>query len=260
MRIMLTGSAGYIGSKIHAALNAKGGYEVFTFDEFGDKDRWETRFAQEFNQHFDWVIHAGAVMDTAYVKEDLFWWNYHCTKEIADYCTMFSEAKLLFFSTSQAIHPFNLYGWSKRCAADYVESNLDDYCIVQPYVVYGDEYGRPSKLSSVGMLIKGELQAMFEPWERDWIHVRDVIRSIGHILDNDISGVYDIGTGEGYTARALFERWGEPLPPVVGPGTAPYPEGAPAKLVGQNLLPSFDPRYNVLEYLDEMKQYGNKVY
>ena len=39
MKIMLTGSSGYIGSKIHAALRAKGNIEVFTFDEFGDKGR-----------------------------------------------------------------------------------------------------------------------------------------------------------------------------------------------------------------------------
>ena len=259
MKIMLTGSNGYIGSKIHAALNAKGGYEVSTFDEFGDKDRWLTRFEAEFNQHFDWVIHAGAIMDTAYTKEDLFWWNYHCTKKIVNNCKEYAS-KLLFFSTSQAISPFNLYGWSKRCAADYVESHLSNCCIIQPYVVYGDEYGRPSKLSSVGKLIKGELQAMFEPWERDWIHVRDVVRSIVHILDNDITGIYDIGTGEGYTARQLFERWGEPLPRIVGPGEPPYPEGAPARLVGERLLPDFECRNNVLEYLEEMKQYGNKVY
>ena len=259
MRIMLTGSSGYIGSKIHAALNAKGDYEVFTFDEFGDKGRWEQRFAQEFDQHFDWVIHAGAIMNPSYTHHDIFWWNYECTRMIANYCAR-QQSRLLFFSTCQTIVPHNHYAWSKRCAADYVASHVEDYCIVKPFVVFGDEYGRTSQLSAVAKLIKGELPVMFEPWERDWIHVRDIIRAIVHIVDNNINGIYDLGTGEAIAARGLFERWGKPLPPVVGPGTPPYPDGAPPRLYAKELLPNFETRYNVLEYLDEMKKYGNKVY
>ena len=259
MRIMLTGSSGYIGSKIHAALNAKGDYEVFAFDEFGDKGRWEQRFAREFTQHFDWVIHAGAIMNPSYTYHDIFWWNYECSRTIANYCARW-QSRLLFFSTCQTIVPHNHYAWSKRCAADYVANHVEDYCIVKPFVVFGDEYGRTSQLSAVAKLIKGELPVMFEPWERDWIHVRDIIRAIVHIVDNNINGSYDLGTGEAIAARDLFERWGEPLPPVVGPGTPPFPDGAPTRLYAKELLPDFETRYNVLEYLDEMKKYGNKVY
>ena len=259
MKIMLTGSSGYIGSKIHAALNAKGNAEVFTFDEFGDKGRWKQRFVREFNQDFDWVIHAGAIMDPQYTDYDIFWWNYDCTTNIVGYCQQ-HQSRLLFFSTCQAIEPHNHYAWTKRCASDYIESNLTDYCIVRPFVVFGDEYGRPSKLSAVAKIIRRELPVMFEPWIRDWIHVRDVIRAIVHIVENNISGAYDLGTGIGYTARELFERWGEPLPRAAGPGSEYYPKGAPATLVAKDLLPGFEAKYDVLEYLDEMKQYGDLVY
>ena len=258
-KIMLTGSNGYIGSKIHAALKAKADIEVFTFDEFGDKERWEQRFAQAFNQPFDMVIHAGAIMDSMYTEEDIFWWNYHTTTEVARYCQR-HDSFMLFFSTCQAITAISHYGWSKRCASDFVESNVKDHCIVRPFIVYGDEYGRPSKYSAVAKLIRGELPVMFEPWVRDWIHVRDIIRAIGHIVDNRYTGIYDLGTGEGISARTLFEHWGEPLPPVAGPNHPDYPEKYPTVIVAEKLLPSFQIKYHILDYLDEMKKYGNKLY
>lgn len=262
---MLTGSKGYIGSKIHAALNAKKELkisedtEVFTFDEYGDKGRWEQRFARTFNQHFDWVIHAGAIMNSGYTDQDIFWWNYECARTIANYCKRW-DSKMLFFSTCQSIVPYNHYGWTKRCASDYIGSNVQDYCIVRPFVVFGDEYGRPSQYSAVAKLIRNELPVMFEPWERDWIHVRDVVRAIMYIIENNISGIYDLGTGEPIAARVLFERWGKKLPPIVGPGTPPFPDGAPTRFYAKELLPDFEIKYSVLKYIDEMKKYGNRVY
>ena len=90
--------------------------------------------------------------------------------------------------------------------------------------------------------------------------MRDVIRAIVHIVEKNITGAYDLGTGIGYTARELFERWGEPLPPAAGPGSEYYPKGVPAELVARDLLPGFETKYDVLAYLDEMKQYGDLVY
>ena len=262
MRVMITGSSGYIGRKLDEALDAKGGDEIYTFDE-PDMSKWESRFEEAFDERFDWVIHCGAIMDPNYTEPDIFQSNYECTKKIVDYCRYYDDKKnfirLLFFSSCQALHPCNFYAWTKRCASDYIESNLYNYTIVRPFVVYGDEYGRFSKLSTVTKLIRGDLPVMFEPWIRDYIHVRDVVRAIVHIIDNNVKGVYDLGTGKGYTARDLFETWygtfSDEIPPVAGPGSEHYPKGAPAELVAKELLPDFETRYNLFDYLESMKEY-----
>lgn len=265
MNVMLTGNEGYIGQKLHAMLNAQPGTNVFTFDEYGNERNWELEFDKRFTADFkyDVVIHAGAIMDSFYAEPDIYFWNYHTTTQIARYCRH-HDAFMLFFSTCQAITPISHYGWSKRCASDYVESIVKNHCIVRPFIVYGDEYGRPSKLSAVAKIIKGELPVIFEPWERDWIHVRDVVRAIHHILTNRVTGIYDLGTGEGIEARALFEKWhawsGDPLPPIVGPGDPRYLDQYPNPIVAKRLLPGFEVQWNVLDYLENMQAYGNKVY
>ena len=178
-------------------------------------------------------------MDSIYEDEDIFYWNYQTTTQVADVCAR-HDTRLMFFSSCQAITPISLYGWSKRCASDYVEKVVENYCILRPFIVYGDEYGRSSKLSAVAKLIRGELSVVFEPWERDWIHVRDVVRAVRHIVLNEkIKGIYDIGTGEGISALTLFKRWGESLPPIVGPGDPRYLEKYPHVIVAKQLLPDF---------------------
>ncbi len=57
-----------------------------------------------------------------------------------------------------------------------------------------------------------------------------------------------------------FKHWGEPLPPIVGPGDPRYLEKYPHVIVAKQLLPDFQIKYHVFDYLEEMKQYGDLVY
>ncbi len=57
-----------------------------------------------------------------------------------------------------------------------------------------------------------------------------------------------------------FKHWGEPLPPIVGPGDPRYLEKYPHVIVTEQLLSGFETKYHILDYLNEMKKYGNLVY
>ena len=95
-------------------------YQVTEFDSFGSQGKWLDEFA-EIADDFDVIVHAGALMQAGYDKPDLFWLNYETTCKLVD---AYPDKHFIFFSSSMAVSPVNFYGWSKRCASDYVMADL----------------------------------------------------------------------------------------------------------------------------------------
>ena len=273
MRILLTGAKGYIGRHIEFGLTTDYGPDaVQSFDVYGNSEEWETKFRNQVSDEsrpgqvpqgedsatrnfYDAIVHVGAIQAPAYTDPDIFWWNYHCTKEVAKHAMKFEATKLIFFSTCMAIDPISHYGWTKRCAEDLVVEMLDNCCVVRPFVVFGDEAGRTSQYSPVAKIIRNELQYTFNPWIRDYIHVQDVVRAIKHIIEKDVRGRYDLGTGKGTSTAELVELWNGSRPPIVGPGEKGWPPNAPEILVARKneMLPDFKPIYNVTDWLRSQK-------
>ena len=257
-RILLTGAKGYIGRHIEFGLTADYGPDaVQSFDVYGDREEWEAKFRNQVSAQgfYDAIVHVGAIQAPAYTNPDIFYWNYHCTKAVAEHARKFKATKLIFFSTCMAIDPISHYGWTKRCAEDLVGEVLENCCVVRPFVVFGDEAGRTSQYSPVAKLIRNELQYTFNPWIRDYIHVQDIVRAINYIIVNDVRGKYDLGTGKGTSTVELVELWDGIRPPIVGPGEKGWPQNAPEALVARKseMLPDFKPIYNVTDWLCAQK-------
>ena len=278
MKILLTGSKGHIGRHLEFELTKDYGPSgLQAFDEFGDKEKWTSEFRSQVEngyvecdrllipKRFDVVIHAGAISYSGYASEDIFWWNYHCTRKIAEYAQD-TNAKLIFFSSCVAIEPTSLYAWSKRCAEDYLLKSLPGQCcVLRPYRVFGQEEGRESEYSPVSKLVRNELEYVFDPWIRDYIHVLDVVRAVKYVIKNQLYGneqsgaAYDLGTGKGVSTKELVEIWGQnPLHPIVKPGDPQWPAGAPEKLVARKewMIKGFTPDHNVKEWLMDLVDYS----
>ena len=256
MRILLTGARGYIGTHLESLLTINYGQDnVECFDVFGDKEKWHSELSAKTHGPYDVIIHAGAIRAPSYEKSDIFWWNYHCSKVIANIAGTQSRTKLIFFSTCMAINPVSHYGWSKRCAADYIMQKLDNYCVVRPYTVYGREEGALNKYSPVWRLIRGELPYCFNPWVRDYIHVQDLCAGIVQIIKNDLTGDFDLGRGIGTSTMELVELWDRHRPPIVTPGDEGWPGNAPEALVArpEKMLPDFVPEHDVIKWLTKLK-------
>lgn len=258
MRILLTGSNGYIGKHLESLLVIVYGKEsVQGFDVCGDPALWKSSFDEEIlGKKFDVIIHAGAIRLPQYNQPDIWWWNYWCTKQIADHAKAHeSTTKFIFFSTCMAINPISFYGWTKQCGADYVSKTLDNHAIIRPFNVYGREEGTLNKYSPVWRLIRGELPYCFNPWIRDYIHVQDLCAGIVHIIRNDLTGDYDLGTGNGVSTMELVDLWDGQRPPIVGPGEEGWPENASEVLVArpEKMLPDFVPAHDVKKWLAKLK-------
>ena len=255
MRFLVTGHKGYIGRFIEMELALRYGHKnVEGLDVSPDtevaseKGFWGCYFA--FRSPVDVVLHIGANSKAWYDNPDIYFWNYESTKEIVRYC-MKHNARLIYFSSAAAIAPVNHYGWSKRTSSDYIKSNLEDYAILNPYQVYGKEYGRPSGYSVPVRILRGELDSIFDPWVRDYLHIDDLIQMVMKVIDDNLAGEFDLGRGIRVSNRDLFEWAHIKDLPVVGPGHEDYPDGAHAEIVARkdHLVPDIKPDHDVRVYV-----------
>ena len=237
MRIMVVGHEGYLGTSLVPELKKLEGAEVAGFSmSFHDKVTWVEALDEAFKTRFDVVIHAATERLQRHEQhrpdaERIFASNYHCTKLVAEHAKQ-QNSQLIFTSTCSSITPFSFYTWSKRCSADLIMALLDDYCVLNIYTIFGKEGTGNNKESPIHKLMTGKLPYCFHPILRDYIHVDDVVRAIVYVIEKDIKGEYDLGTGEGVSTKELINIWGRYQPAVIGDDHPEWPDRYSSKISG----------------------------
>ncbi len=161
MKVLITGATGLYGSKL-TQMCIERGFEVYScgiqqvsaFDNcvkmnISDKPMVDKVF---LNVNPDVVVHAAALtdVDKCETKKQLAWKiNVEGTKNIVD-ASKKHGSFLVYISTDYVFNgtqglyketdtpePINYYGETKLEAENLVETNLTDYCIERPSVIYG---------------------------------------------------------------------------------------------------------------------------
>jgi ADP-L-glycero-D-manno-heptose 6-epimerase len=157
MYYVVTGAAGFIGSNLVRALNARGERQILAVDDlergdkfrnlaqceiadFLDKDEFRTRLAaDDFSGTIDAVFHEGACSDTMetngrFMMEN----NYRYSMALLEYCL--EDEVPMIYASSAAVYgasttfredrqfeaPLNIYGYSKFLFDQAVRSRLAD--------------------------------------------------------------------------------------------------------------------------------------
>lgn len=143
MRVVVTGAAGFIGSNLVHALNARGVDDIVAVDDLTDGQRFRNlvgtqiadyvdlddfygRFERGEFGRVDAVLHQGACSDTMVHDGKLMMArNFECSRRLLDACL--HQGTRLIYASSAAVYggatafseapgnerPLNVYGWSK---------------------------------------------------------------------------------------------------------------------------------------------------
>ncbi len=222
MKILITGSRGFIGSHAVSFWHKIGGHEIYTYE-------WEERTLPRI-EGLDWVFHFGAISstterDVAKVMRqnyDFSVWLYEeCRKH--DVNLQWSSSASVYglgrnFTETAPVDPRSPYAWSKYLFERYVECHPTHVrCQGFRYFnVYGtNEQHKGSQASpyhqfdvqarSTGII---KVFAGSENYLRDFVPVDHVLAVQFQFINQEIdeNGVWNVGTGTTRSFRDIAQE------------------------------------------------------
>ena len=234
MKILVTGSLGYIGSHLCKLLSALD-YEVTGWDNLFHKEgntdhcnkgTTNTDFTNIpiFKQHeFDVVVHLGgrSVVPRSMIEPSEYYRvNTMGTLNLLE---KIKTKHFIFASTSSAFEMKSPYARSKVAAEDIIKEKSNNYTIFRFFNVSGSD-GVNHQLGPASHLIRRAALAATDKIDnleifgtdyntrdgtaiRDYIHVLDLCDSIVHAIDNGpMNTPYEcLGSQHGWTVREVIK-------------------------------------------------------
>ncbi len=206
MKVVLTGSKGFIGSALLKALKKQKNTYVWLLNQ--DKNQWNDNYGlDEAVKTCDVIFHVGAISDTTLQDcNEMLYWNYTLSKKLFDLARKYN--KRVVYSSSAATYglgdnlPTNIYGWSKKLAEEYGLKACKKFVALRYFNVYGPGEDHKGKMASVAYQAykKGSFTLFPKKPKRDFVYIDDVVNANLAAAKLD-RGVFDVGYGE----AVLFE-------------------------------------------------------
>ena len=222
MRILITGHDGFVGGAAYKRLRAD--HQILCLDRDGSFADWISglKYKTSWAFNYDVVLHIGGISANQYPGSDIFLWNAVATKLLAEhvhtpngtipYFVYFSSA--IVKATENDLANRTNYGWSKWMAENYLrevykERGSDDYCILCPTVIWGDERWKSAAKSIPYQLATHTLGYLLKDYSRDYIHVDDVMSAIEHCIEHRVTGKYELSSGKTISNKEIsgYTSW-----------------------------------------------------
>lgn len=229
MHILLTGGAGSAGTRLRDALADSGAVRVFDRapvdrDETVQGDVRDYEAVRDAVESVDVVVHAAAMTGIEAAEDDpvaCFGVN---TVGTFNVCRAAREAgieRVVYLSSREVygenpdasedapLAPGNVYGESKRLAEILVRELLTDPLILRPTNLFG--MGSDFVSHTADAVREGEEVTLYEAISLDLLHVDDFARIVAWMVENDVGGVFNVGSGQQFSMPAVVEAIEEAL-------------------------------------------------
>ena len=228
MKILVTGSKGFIGTKLVPYLLSHK-HEVIGIDQYILSEenycRADISILGELLHifqcnTFDLVIHLASECGIENCEEHIqksMQTNLIGSYNIISLCKDYN-IKLIYFSTSEIygdsfghnnrmiedinanlLQPKNHYAMQKLFGEKMVIKELKNYIIVRPFMIYGAGENQNNYRSVIAKFIKLSLNNAKLPVHknsyRSWLHITDFLIALNLLIENNINGTYNIGNG-----------------------------------------------------------------
>ena len=237
MNILLTGSDGFVGS--HLFYHLKEEHNVIGFDIKNGQDILQT----EFPKDIDLVIHLAGlsgVRDSLDKPTDYWKTNVIGTQRLFEH---FRDTRIIYASSSTAHEPWkNPYAMSKYSLEQIAPENSIGCRFT---TVYGPN-ARDTML--IPRILRNDVPYINTNHSRDFIHVDDIVRAIDSLINSNLKGITDIGSGHTNNLVELIDYFGIDCERVVGEQTERLDNLADNTLLN-NI--GWQPRINLYEYIKE---------
>lgn len=216
MKVLITGSHGFVGSNLIEALSDE--HEFIRWDARAD----EQLPACDAVIHLTGKAHDTKISDVGGLKaEEYFYVNTELTKKIYDAFLKSEAKKFIFFSSIKAKDNDTVYARSKRLAEEYIQKKFRDESLEfrdkRVYIL------RPCMIHGKG--VKGNLPLLFKfvkkgwPWplaafenQRSYASMGNVSFVVSKLLNKDVeSGIYNLCDDEPVSTNDLIRLMSDSL-------------------------------------------------
>lgn len=234
MKILITGSSGYIGTHLRNLLHLSYGNDVeidcidlldsdLKIGRLYRKDIRHNVLEIEPHKRYDAVIHLAAsvnVGESVHYPARYYQNNVQGTLNVLE---NFSYNNFIFASTGAAEGMQSPYGISKRMAEDCVKSfctkNNIDFTIFRFYNVIGSTVKPPTNPDGLFYnLLKAPETGKFTIYghdyntkdgtaERDYVQVNEICHALMKAMDKPSGKIENLGHGIGYTVKEMVDMF-----------------------------------------------------
>lgn len=193
MRILITGSEGFIGSKLTQALK---GHTILRIDR---------RLGKTISQHnkyenVDVIIHLAAQIDLQFSRKFPLVDAMDNIIETIRLLEMYPKVKIIYPATAASLPITSPYGLSKQTAAEYIKLLCRDYVILTLPNIWGGGHGVIDNFEKMDVLkVNGDGHQT-----RTIVHVDDVVKAFVKAIDWE-KGEYKLG-GQVVSIKEIAEK------------------------------------------------------